>query len=35
MERRLLQLHEEGLITRDNAIFYANRDDIIARLPPA
>ncbi|MDP0498173.1 MAG: PilT/PilU family type 4a pilus ATPase [Verrucomicrobiota bacterium JB024] len=35
MERRLLELHEEGLISRDNAIFYANRDDIIGRLPPA
>ncbi|QYY36958.1 PilT/PilU family type 4a pilus ATPase [Ruficoccus sp. ZRK36] len=33
MERRLLQLHEDGAISRDNAIFYANRDDIIGRLP--
>ncbi len=33
MEQRLLDLHEQGMITREDAILYANRDDIIGRLP--
>lgn len=33
MEQCLLNLHEQGKITREDAILYANRDDIIGRLP--
>ncbi len=35
LERQLVNLCEEGVITREEAIFHANRDDIISRLPPA
>ncbi|WP_246456592.1 type IV pilus twitching motility protein PilT [Ruficoccus amylovorans] len=35
MERRLLNLFEDGLISRADAIMHANRDDIVDRLPPA
>lgn len=33
MEQSLLDLHAQGLITREDAILYANREDIIGRLP--
>lgn len=33
MEQCLLHLYEEGFISREDAILYANRDEIVGRLP--
>ncbi|WOO40774.1 PilT/PilU family type 4a pilus ATPase [Rubellicoccus peritrichatus] len=34
MEQCLLDLYEQGYISREDAILYANRDEIVGRLPP-